>query len=58
MYVLVDTKATAHVKRFEYVCKGLVTPIPRWVSGTELNISGTAAKCPELQTQLTCPSYY
>ena len=26
MYVLVDTNATAHVKRSEYVCKGLVPP--------------------------------
>lgn len=58
MYVLVDTNATVHVKRYEYVCRELVPPIPRWVSGTELNISGTAAKCRELQTQLTCPSYY
>lgn len=58
MYVLVDTNATAQVKRTEYVCRELVPLIPRWGSGTELNISGTAAKCPELQTQLTCPSYY
>lgn len=26
MYVLIDTNATAHVKRYEHVCKELVPP--------------------------------